>query len=71
MKREILKKSIAFRVCSVIIMALFFYIVTGSLKEMTFFTVLVEAIKTVQYAVFELAWKKYKGYVESKKRFQK
>lgn len=60
MKRELLKKSIAFRAFSIIVMALFFYIVTGSLKQMTMFTVLVEAIKTLQYGVFEVCWKKYK-----------
>ena len=71
MKREILKKSIAFRIYSVIIMALFFYIITGSLEQMTYLTILVEAIKTIQYTVFEVAWKKYKKHSESKKRFQK
>lgn len=65
MKREILKKSIVFRIVSVTVMALFFYIITGSFKQMTMLTVLVEAIKTVQYAAFEFCWKKYK------KRFKK
>lgn len=67
MKRELLKKSIAFRIYSITIMALFFYIVTGSLKQMTLFTVLVEAIKTLQYSVFEVCWKKYKK--KSSKKF--
>jgi len=70
MKREVLKKSIAFRVFSVIIMAVFFYIVTGSLEQMTYFTLLVEAIKTAQYAIFEVGWKKYKEYT-GPKRVQK
>ncbi len=71
MERELLKKSVVFRICSVIIMALFFYLVTGSLEQMTYLTILVEVIKTIQYAIFEVAWKKYKERVESKKRFQK
>lgn len=66
MKREVLKKSIAFRIVSIIVMAIFFYILTGSFKQMTYFTLLVEAIKTVQYGVFEVLWKKYK-----KKKFNK
>ncbi len=70
MKREILKKSIAFRIVSVIVMATFFYIITGSFEEMTMLTVLVEAIKTVQYAVFEVCWKKYKE-MSDKKRYLK
>jgi len=60
MKRELLKKSIAFRVISVTVMALFFYIVTGSLKQMTILTAMVEVIKTIQYVIFEFYWKKYK-----------
>lgn len=60
MKREILKKSITFRIVSIIVMAIFFYIYTGSLKKMTVLTVLVEVIKTAQYAVFEFGWKAYK-----------
>lgn len=60
MRKEILKKSIAFRIVSIIVIAVFFYLYTGSLKQMTIFTIMVEAIKTAQYAVFEFAWKKYK-----------
>lgn len=60
MKQEILKKSIAFRIVSITVMALFFYLYTGSLKQMTMLTALVEAIKTAQYAIFEFVWKKYK-----------
>lgn len=68
MKKELLKKSVVFRIYSIIIIALFFYIVTGSLKQMTFFTVFVEAIKTVQYVVFEVFWEKYK---KNKKKIKK
>lgn len=71
MKREILKKSIAFRIVSVIVMATFFYIITGSFEEMTMLTVLVEAIKTVQYAVFEIGWKKYKEMSDRKRYLKK
>lgn len=66
MKREVLKKSIIFRIYSLIIIAILFYIITGSFKQMTYFTILVEAVKTAQYSVFEILWKKYK-----KKRFNK
>ena len=60
MRKEILKKSIAFRIVSILVMAVFFYFYTGSLKKMTMLTVLVEVIKTAQYAIFEFGWKKYK-----------
>lgn len=66
MKREVLKKSIAFRIISIIVMAILFYILTGSLKQMTYLTLLVEAVKTAQYGIFEILWKRYK-----KKKFNK
>jgi len=66
MKHEILKKSIVFRIYSVMIMAAFFYIVTGSFEKMTIFTVLVEAIKTAQYTIFEIGWDKYKNIKRKK-----
>ena len=60
MKRELLKKSIVYRFYSIVIMAIFFYMITGSFKEMTLFTALVEVIKTAQYGAFEFGWKKLK-----------
>jgi len=51
-----LKKSIVYRVYSIAIMGLFFFAITGSVREMTFFTLSVEAVKTVQYYAFEVLW---------------
>lgn len=64
MKREILKKSIVFRIVSITVMAAFFYFYTGSVKQMTLLTALVETIKTIQYALFEIFWKRYKKRVK-------
>lgn len=68
MKREILKKSIVFRIVSVTVMAAFFYLYTGSVKQMTLLTALVEIIKTIQYALFEIFWKRYK---QKAKKYEK
>ena len=68
MKHELLKKSIAFRVYSVLIMAAFFYFMTGSLEQMTLMTVLVEAIKTVQYSIFEYFWCRHSRNCDKKKK---
>lgn len=51
-----LKKSVIYRIYSLIIMGVFFYLITGSVKEMTLFTLAVETVKTIQYYVFEVLW---------------
>jgi len=55
----LLKKSVLYRIYSLAIMGTFFYLITGSVKEMTFFTLAVETVKTIQYHVFEVLWSKF------------
>lgn len=53
---KVLKKSVAYRVYSFLIMGVFFYTITGSVKEMSIYTLAVEGVKTIQYSIFEFFW---------------
>ena len=54
-----LKKSVLYRVYSLAIMGAFVYLITGSVKQMTFFTLGIEIVKTIQYHVFEVLWSRF------------
>ncbi|MBU4266348.1 MAG: DUF2061 domain-containing protein [Candidatus Altiarchaeota archaeon] len=54
-----LKKSVLYRIYSLIIMGAFFYFITGSVKQMTFFALGIEIVKTIQYHVFEVLWSRF------------
>ena len=50
-------KSIIYRSYSIVIAFMVFYIMTGEVKIASGFTLTIEAVKVVQYYLFEVIWK--------------
>jgi len=55
---KILIKTIIYRIYSIVIAYLVFYLLTGKIMKATKFTIILELTKLCQYYLFEKLWKK-------------